>query len=72
MHAICVHEGNADGGHYFNFIKDHKINRWRKFNDKNVSDVSEDEVFESANGGFAARTAFWVIYINREQAMQAM
>jgi ubiquitin carboxyl-terminal hydrolase 25/28 len=72
LHAICVHEGNGEGGHYFNFIKDHMFNRWRKFNDSRVSDVTEDEVFQSANGGFAARTAFWVVYINSAQRQKAI
>ena len=22
LHAVCVHEGNADSGHYYTFIKD--------------------------------------------------
>jgi hypothetical protein len=36
-----------------------------------VGEVSEHEVFESANGGFAARAAFWVVYINHEQKQKA-
>jgi hypothetical protein len=39
LHAICVHDGGADGGHYFTFIKDHKKNIWRKFNDDKINIV---------------------------------
>ena len=46
LHAICVHDGGADGGHYFTFIKDHKENKWRKFNDFKIWEVEESEVFE--------------------------
>jgi ubiquitin C-terminal hydrolase len=45
LHAIVIHSGDAYGGHFFNFIKDHKNNRWLKFNDSSVSKVAESEVF---------------------------
>jgi hypothetical protein len=46
LHAICVHDGSAEGGHYFTFIKDHYQDIWRKFNDIRVTTVSEAEVME--------------------------
>jgi len=45
LHAICVHDGGAEGGHYFVFIKDHKLNKWRKFSDTQIQFVEESEVF---------------------------
>ncbi|MFM7853591.1 MAG: hypothetical protein ACKO96_17135 [Flammeovirgaceae bacterium] len=36
LHAICVHDGNANSGHYYTFIKDHYADVWRKFNDSKV------------------------------------
>jgi hypothetical protein len=62
-----VHDGGADGGHYFTLIKDHKMNRWRKFNDSKIDFIDEDEVFKQANGGFGAMTAFWVFYLSPEE-----
>lgn len=72
LHAIGIHEGDAYSGHYFSYIKDHKNKKWRKFNDSFVSEVDESEVFESSNGGFAYRAAFWVVYIDDEQLQKAM
>lgn len=46
LHSICVHDGNADGGHYFVFIKDHRQNKWRKYNDMKVTEVDESDVFQ--------------------------
>ena len=66
MHAVVVHEGTPDMGHYYIFIKDHNSNLWRKFNDTRVTIVAEHEVFESSFGGLGGRTAFWVIYIDKE------
>ena len=42
---MCVHDGGAEGGHFYAFIKDHKQNKWRKFNDLKIRFVSEEEVF---------------------------
>ena len=51
LHAICIHDGNAQSGHYFAFIYDRFQKKWRKFNDIRVTEVSEEEVFKQANGG---------------------
>ena len=64
LHAVCIHDGGAEGGHYFIYIKDHATGKWRKFNDMRVDIVEENEVFQNANGGFGHRTAFWVVYID--------
>ncbi len=71
LHAICVHEGDANGGHYFNYIKDHRNKKWWKFNDSRVGEESEEEVFRSANGGYAFRAAYWVVYINKDEKVKA-
>ena len=46
LHAICVHEGDAYSGHYYAFIYDRASQKWRKFNDIRVTDVTEEEVFK--------------------------
>jgi len=64
LHAICVHDGGADSGHYFTFIKDHYQGIWRKFNDIRVTTVDEAEVMEQSIGGQGAMTAYWLVYIS--------
>lgn len=71
LHAICVHEANPYDDHYYNYIKDHRNNKWRKFKNTSVSEVDAAEVFKSSYGGFANRTAFWVVYIDNEQLKKA-
>ena len=66
LHAICVHDGSAQSGHYFAFIKDHFNNKWRRFNDIRVTDATEEEVFKESNAGYSYMTAYWVVYINDE------
>lgn len=71
LHAICVHDGNAESGHYYTFIKDHNEKKWRNYNDIRVTDVDEDTVFEHANGSSGFKTAYWVVYVNKATFQQA-
>jgi uncharacterized UBP type Zn finger protein len=64
LHAICVHDGSAQSGHYYAFIKDRHQNKWRKYNDIRVTEVSEEDVFKESNGGSGWASAYWVVYIN--------
>ena len=71
LHAVCVHDGGAQSGHYYTFIKDHKAGVWRKFNDLKCDKVEEKEVYEHANGGSGAKTAFWVVYLSNQELQTA-
>ena len=66
LHGVCVHEGSADSGHYYSYLKDHTIGKWRKFNDHRVELVEEADVFADANGG-SVRSAYWLVYINHDR-----
>ena len=66
LHSVCIHEGNADSGHYYSYIKDHSANKWRKFNDHRVDVVPEEDVFSDANGG-SVRSAYWLVYVNHNR-----
>ena len=71
VHAICVHEGSAESGHYYTFIKDHNQGKWRNYNDIRVSEVDEATVFEHANGESGLKSAYWVVYINQKCFLDA-
>lgn len=68
LHAICIHDGNANSGHYFALIKDHHTDKWRRFNDIRIADISEEDVFKEANGGHSWMTAYWLVYVNQQIA----
>jgi len=63
LHSICVHDGNANSGHYYTFIYDRFNQKWRRFNDIRVSEVSEEDVFKESEGGHSWQTAYWVVYV---------
>jgi len=63
LHSICVHDGNANSGHYYSFIMDRFNKKWRKFNDIRVTDVEEEAVFKESEGGQGWQTAQWLVYV---------
>lgn len=63
LHSICVHDGNANSGHYYSFIYDRFNKKWRRFNDIRVTDVEEEDVFKEAEGGHSWQTAQWLVYV---------
>ena len=68
LHSIYVHDGSAESGHYFTFIYDRHQQKWRKYNDVHVSEVSEEVVFKISEGGFKNSSAYWVVYVDEEVA----
>ena len=63
LHSIAVHQGGAESGHYFAYIYDRAQQKWRKYNDIRVTDVTEEEVFKASEGGDGWETAYWVVYV---------
>lgn len=61
---MCVHDGNASSGHYYTFIYDRFLKKWRKFNDIRVTDYTEEDVFKEAEGGHSWSTAYWLVYVH--------
>jgi ubiquitin carboxyl-terminal hydrolase 25/28 len=51
LHAIIIHNGKANDGHYYSFIYDRAAKLWYRFNDHTVSKEAEDIVFSEAYGG---------------------
>lgn len=69
LHAILVHEGEADQGHYFAFIYDRHAHQWYRFNDYRVTTETEDKVFEESFGGSVKPTcAYGLIYVDTDIA----
>lgn len=66
LHAILIHDGTAESGHYYSFIYDRKQDVWWRFSDVNVSIEVEEVVFRESFGGQTAslKTAYSLIYIN--------
>ncbi|KAG2187037.1 hypothetical protein INT44_003265, partial [Umbelopsis vinacea] len=61
LHAVFIHQGQANYGHYWIYIRDHVSGKWWKYNDTNVSEVSETEIFKDTTGSTA--NPYFLVYV---------
>ncbi|XP_065553463.1 ubiquitin carboxyl-terminal hydrolase 28 isoform X5 [Lathamus discolor] len=64
LHAVLVHEGQANAGHYWAFIYDQPRKSWLKYNDISVTESSWEEVERDSFGGLRNASAYCLVYIS--------
>ncbi|XP_069745150.1 ubiquitin carboxyl-terminal hydrolase 25 isoform X4 [Narcine bancroftii] len=64
LHAVLVHEGQANAGHYWAYIHDHRHEKWMKYNDVAVTRSSWEELERDSFGGYRNASAYCLMYIN--------
>nr|XP_032652017.1 ubiquitin carboxyl-terminal hydrolase 28 isoform X4 [Chelonoidis abingdonii] len=64
LHAVLVHEGQANAGHYWAYIYDQPRKSWLKYNDISVTESSWEEVERDSYGGLRNASAYCLMYIN--------
>ncbi|CAH2320141.1 ubiquitin carboxyl-terminal hydrolase 28 isoform X7 [Pelobates cultripes] len=64
LHAVLVHEGQANAGHYWAYIYNHSRGCWLKCNDVAVSETTWEEVKRDSYGGMKNASAYCLMYIN--------
>ncbi len=71
LHSIIIHSGQADSGHYYAYIYDFEQRKWRKYNDMQVVEVAEEEVFKNAVGEENSLTsAYCLVYVSKANEMR--
>ena len=51
LHAVLIHSGGAQSGHYYTFVRPTQAAKWFKFNDEYVTPATLSQVLESSYGG---------------------
>ncbi|XP_077360340.1 ubiquitin carboxyl-terminal hydrolase 25 isoform X1 [Festucalex cinctus] len=64
LHAVLVHEGQANAGHYWAYIYDPQQRCWMKYNDISVTKSSWEELVRDSFGGYRNASAYCLMYIN--------
>ncbi|KAM6190970.1 ubiquitin carboxyl-terminal hydrolase 28 isoform 3-T3 [Sarcoramphus papa] len=64
LHAVLVHEGQANAGHYWAFIYDQPRKSWLKYNDISVTESSWEELERDSFGGLKNASAYCLMYIS--------
>ncbi|KAM8989432.1 ubiquitin carboxyl-terminal hydrolase 28 isoform 4-T6 [Ara ararauna] len=68
LHAVLVHEGQANAGHYWAFIYDQPRKSWLKYNDISVTESSWEELERDSFGGLRNASAYCLMYISDEMS----
>ncbi|NXG66648.1 UBP28 hydrolase, partial [Hemiprocne comata] len=64
LHAVLVHEGQANAGHYWAYIYDQPRKCWLKYNDISVTESSWEELERDSFGGLRNASAYCLMYIS--------
>jgi len=64
LHAVMVHEGDVNQGHYWAYVNHIQRGCWLKFNDNTVSQTTWEEIVKEAVGGRASTSAYSCVYID--------
>ncbi|XP_068023942.1 ubiquitin carboxyl-terminal hydrolase 28 isoform X2 [Melanerpes formicivorus] len=64
LHAVLVHQGQANAGHYWAFIYNQPRRSWLKYNDISVTDSSWEELERDSFGGLKNASAYCLMYIS--------
>lgn len=64
LHAVMVHEGGIESGHYWAYVFDHKKKSWLKFNDNTVTEATWEELLKESVGGHSNTSAYSLVYID--------
>uniref|UniRef100_A0A8C5WBS6 ubiquitinyl hydrolase 1 n=1 Tax=Leptobrachium leishanense TaxID=445787 RepID=A0A8C5WBS6_9ANUR len=64
LHAVLVHEGQANAGHYWAYVYSHSRSCWLKYNDVSVTETTWQEVKRDSYGGMKNASAYCLMYIN--------
>ncbi|KAM3836810.1 ubiquitin carboxyl-terminal hydrolase 25 isoform 7-T7 [Vipera latastei] len=69
LHAVLVHEGQANAGHYWAYIYDSYQQRWMKYNDISVTKSTWEELERDSFGGYRNASAYCLMYINDKEPL---
>ncbi|NXI57457.1 UBP28 hydrolase, partial [Chloroceryle aenea] len=64
LHAVLVHQGQANAGHYWAFIYHQPRKRWLRYNDISVTESSWEELERDSFGGLKNASAYCLMYIS--------
>ncbi|KAM8927272.1 ubiquitin carboxyl-terminal hydrolase 28 isoform 2-T2 [Pelodytes ibericus] len=66
LHAVLVHEGQANAGHYWAYIYSHSRSCWLKYNDISVMETTWEELERDSYGGMKNASAYCLMYIDNK------
>lgn len=71
LHSLLIHDGYAGSGHYYAFVHDIESDKWRKYSDLSISDVTFEDVMKDAIGNNALASAYCLFYVEETLLQKA-
>eukprot|EP00826_Nyctotherus_ovalis_P056856 TRINITY_DN7755_c0_g1_i15.p1 TRINITY_DN7755_c0_g1~~TRINITY_DN7755_c0_g1_i15.p1 ORF type:complete len:771 (+),score=212.17 TRINITY_DN7755_c0_g1_i15:500-2812(+) len=74
LHSIWAHSGVPESGHYYAYIYDKTHKKWRKYNDRQVTDEDRDNIFPPPQNTKPApilSSAYCLIYTKKEDSVHS-
>lgn len=68
LHAVMVHEGDANQGHYWAYVYHTGRTVWLKFNDNTVSETTWEAMKKESTGSRVNTSAYSLVYIDGSRA----
>lgn len=65
LYSLLIHEGGADSGHYYSYTYDFQASKWRKYNDINITEETQEQVFREGKG-LNVTSAYYLVYAQKE------
>ncbi len=72
LHAVMVHEGSVNSGHYWAYVFDSRRDVWLKFNDNSVSEATWEELQKESVGGHSNASAYSLVYLRSSKSEMLM
>ncbi|KAI8377998.1 uncharacterized protein BYT42DRAFT_496848 [Radiomyces spectabilis] len=66
LHAVFIHQGQANYGHYWIYIYDRSHDHWWKYNDSQMVKVHESDIYRDTSGSTA--NPYLLVYVKAENA----
>ncbi|NXH14677.1 UBP28 hydrolase, partial [Bucco capensis] len=66
LHAVLVHQGQANAGHYWAFIYNQPRKTWLRYNDISVTESSWEELERDSFGGLKNASAYCLMYVSEK------
>ncbi|KAI5790352.1 hypothetical protein FPQ18DRAFT_337814 [Pyronema domesticum] len=67
IHAVFIHSGTHNFGHYWIYIHDFEKRVWRKYNDEHVTEVTDENIIFKQAPGDKVPTPYFLVYVRENQ-----
>lgn len=65
-----MHEGEDNSGHYYTYVKNHIEDKWFRYDDHRIAEVTEEQVLGEAYGITKLKTSAYLVMYTSAKALE--